>query len=181
MWYEVWLALLAVCTQGRGRPLTERSLASQHRSSWRTLHSPLYSQTALTTDCDGSTGVHWSPLTSFHLTAAICKDGLRGSSQCFLYIMLMTVIRVWGWLGWLSDWQSILWMSTNNNKEQIVQWDLMSEVLVRMLLTWTLLFVIWLKFCIQAVSQPSHLPWCDPGKNCLIYRHHRVGGAGLLE
>ena len=70
---------------------------------------------------------------------------------------------------------STLYMSTNNNP--------MCLALVQMLLTWTLLFVIWLKFCIQPspAKQPSNLPWCDPGKSCLIYRHHRVGGARLQE
>ena len=91
-----------------GRQTADWDLSRLPAQIWLA-YSRLSSQTALTTTVMG-------PVTSFHLTAAICKDGLRGSSQCFLYIMLMTVIRVWGWLGWLSDWLSTLWMSTNNNK-----------------------------------------------------------------
>ena len=30
-------------------------------------------------------------------------------------------------------------------------------------------------------SQPSNIPWCDLNKNCLIYRHRRVGGVRLQE
>ena len=30
-------------------------------------------------------------------------------------------------------------------------------------------------------SQPSNIPWCDLNKNCLIYRHRRVGGGRLQE
>ena len=80
-----------------------------------------------------------------------------------------------GGLARLTLWLSVLLSTKNNyvllNRSWSKCW----------LLTWTLLFVIWLKFCIQATSQPSNIPWCDLGKNRLIYRHRRVGGEWLQD
>ena len=116
--------------------------------------------------CDGST------VTSFHLTAAICKDWLL--SQCFLCIMEITFMRV----AWVTVWLCIYIihiMYICPGKTIMYCWIGLGPNVVD--LNSSVCYLIEVLYR----SQPSNLPWCDPGKNCLIYRHHRVAGEQLRE